>query len=218
MKKTTLTLLALSAAVSVFAQGTILLNTASSGNGISQRVFGPESGDASVSKVGNRSNDTPAGTQVYTGALLSGSNYRAELWGAANTGAAEGALQAGSPFSTFRTGTGAGAVAASTVTFANIPKDNAGGGTFQLRVWDNTSGLYPTWATAEVAWLAGTIAGGKSPLLNLSAIIGGDFNAAPYLAGLQSFNIYSTAVVPEPSTFVLAGLSAAGLLIFRRRK
>ncbi len=35
------------------------------------------------------------------------------------------------------------------------------------------------------------------------------------MENFRSFNIYT---VPEPSTFVLAGLGAASLLIFRRRK
>jgi len=218
MKKLTLTLLALGTAASVFAQGTVTLNTASAGNGVNIRLFGPEAGDATVSKTGNRTSDTPAGTQVYTGALLAGSGYVAQLWGASGLGAAEGSLQGGSGTTTFRTGTGAGVPVATTVTFANIAKDSAAGGTFQLRVWDNSSGLYPTWALAETAWLAGTIAAGKSPLLSLNASIGGDLTTPPFLAGMQAFNIYSIGAVPEPSTFVLAGLGAAGLLIFRRRK
>jgi hypothetical protein len=218
MKKTALTLLALCATLSVFAQGTITFNNASSGNGVSTRMFGPEVGDPQLSKVGNRSNDTPTGTQTYTGALLTGSGFVATLWGAPGTGVAEGSLLLASSGGTtsFRTGAAAGAVAATTATFNNIPKDFGGGGTFQVRVWDNSSGLYATWAAALPAWQNGTIAAGVSPLLNLNAIIGGDFNGAPYLAGLQSFNIYTA--IPEPSSFVLAGLGAAGLLIFRRRK
>jgi len=217
MKKTLLTLLALGTAASVFAQGTVTLNNASAANGVNNRIFGPELGNASLSKVGNRSSDTPAGTQTYTGALLSGSNFRAELWGAPGTGASEASLQAGNPGNSFRTGSGIGVVATTTVTFNNIAKDLASGGTFQLRAWDNSSGLYPTWASFEAAWLAGAPGtfGGKSPLLNLNAAIGGDLTTPPLLVGLQSFNIYS---VPEPTSFVLAGLGAAGLLIFRRRK
>jgi PEP-CTERM motif len=38
------------------------------------------------------------------------------------------------------------------------------------------------------------------------------------LVGLQSFNVTGSAIIPEPTTFALAGLGAAALLIFRRRK
>ncbi len=79
--------------------------------------------------------------------------------------------------------------------------------------WDNSSTLYPTWAQASVAWAAGTIAAGKSGPFNV-ALIGGDVNLPPNI-GVTSFNLY---MVPEPSTFALAGLGAAAMLIFRRRK
>ena len=79
--------------------------------------------------------------------------------------------------------------------------------------WDNSSALYPTWAEASVAWAAGTIAAGKSGAFTLASI-GGDVNTAPFITPL-SFNLY---MVPEPSTFALAGLGAAAMLIFRRRK
>lgn len=43
--------------------------------------------------------------------------------------------------------------------------------------------------------------------------------AAPGVGAFMSpFQVFTTTVVPEPSTFALAGLGLAGLLIFRRRK
>jgi len=215
MKKTTLTMLALLAAVSVFAQGTVNFQNGTAANGVNTRVYGPEVGNTTVSKTGNTAAQTPTGTQTYTGTPL-GSGYLAQLWAANGASQAEGTLQGATTISTFRTGSAAGVIGASTVTLTGVPKD-AAAATMQVRAWDNSSGLYPTWAQAEVAWLAGTIAAGKSALFNLSAI-GGDFNTPPYPVGLQSFNIYTIGAVPEPSTFVLAGLGAAGLLIFRRRK
>jgi hypothetical protein len=80
--------------------------------------------------------------------------------------------------------------------------------------WDNSSGLYSTWAQASVAWAFGLIAAGNSGPFNVSAI-GGTQNSAPTLTGLQSFNLY---FIPEPTTFALAGLGASATLIFRRRK
>jgi len=215
MKKIIIALVALSAAVSVLAQGTVLFNTASTANGVNMRVYGPEV-DTTVAKVGNTASQLPVGTQTYGGALLSGGNYFAQLYAANGAGAAESSLSAATPTTIFRTGTAVGVVAPLTATLASVPLD-AANATIQLRAWDNSSGNYPTWTEASVAWLAGTIAAGKSPLLTVPAI-GGTLNAPPYLAGLQSFNIYTTgAIVPEPSTFAFLGLGALGMLIFRRK-
>jgi hypothetical protein len=100
-----------------------------------------------------------------------------------------------------------------TATLSGVALD-ASAASVEMVAWDNSSGNYPTWAQAKPAWLAGTIAAGESGIFNL-ANIGGTFNTPPNLVGLQSFNLY---LVPEPSTFALAGLGAAALLIFRRRK
>jgi hypothetical protein len=119
---------------------------------------------------------------------------------------------------TFRTGTSLGDVAAITATM--IGGMDAAAASFELVAWDNSSGLYPTWATASIAWAAGLIDAGHSAEFNVSNI-GGTANLAPVftsagatIPGL-SFNLYA---IPEPTTFALAGLGAAALLIFRRRK
>jgi hypothetical protein len=81
-------------------------------------------------------------------------------------------------------------------------------------------GTLNTWALAEQAWLGGQIAAGKS-IVATSGALGGvnsdgvAFPVNPKTVGTTSFNIY---FVPEPSTIALAGLGAASLLIFRRRK
>jgi hypothetical protein len=220
MKKTVLTLLALSATLSVFAQGTVILNNRVTGT-IVTHVYGPELGNAGLRKTGNTAaGNTQPGTQVYTGQLLTGSGYRAQLFGAAGANVDEGLLQAATPVTTFRTGTAAGQFAQVTAVLSGVAAD-APLATLQLRVWDNTSGLYNDWAAASVAWNAGLIAAGFSPTWNQNAI-GGQANPAPNLINstdsaqaLKTFNIY---LVPEPSTFMLAGLGAASLLIFRRRK
>jgi hypothetical protein len=81
-------------------------------------------------------------------------------------------------------------------------------------VWDNTSGLYPTWTQASVAWANGLIAAGRSQEFNVNAM-GGAFNVPPTLDNLTSFNIW---LIPEPTGFALAGLGVGALLIFRQRK
>jgi hypothetical protein len=213
MKRVLLTVVATAAAVSVFAQGTVQFINSSAANGVNAKIYGPESGNY-LSKTGNTTAGTPAGTQTYTGAALAGSGYLAQVLAAPGAGAAESSLvAAASAAVSFRTGTGAGYFAPNSgATLSNVAKD-AGVATIQVVAWDNSSGLYSTWALASNAWRNGLIAAGRSTLFNVSNI-GGDFNTAPYLVGLTSFNFG----VPEPSTMALAGLGAAALLIFRRRK
>jgi hypothetical protein len=217
MKKTLLTFAVSVCAISVFAQGTVNFNNRNTAAGLFVPIYGVNSGSPTESKTGNSAVALPAGTQTYAGALLTGSGYLAQLFAAPGAGAAESALVASAnSITTFRTGTSSGAFAGVTAVLANVLPD-AAVATLQVRAWDNTSGLYPTWAAAEAAWLAGTIAAGKSLLFDLNAI-GGNLNTPPLPVGMQSFNIYTTTAIPEPSTFVLAGLGAASLLIFRRRK
>jgi hypothetical protein len=71
--------------------------------------------------------------------------------------------------SSFRTGAAAGSVASSVATFNNILPD-APIATFQMVAWDNSSGLYPTWTEASIAWMADLIAAGKSPLFTMAAL------------------------------------------------
>jgi len=212
MKKLILTACALTCAVSVFAQGTVVFNNRVAGTLVTHVYY---NATVNTAVFGNGATDLPAGTQDWTGyTLLAGSGYMAQLLAASGANQAESSLQAASsPATTFRMGAAAGFIAGVGATLAGVPGDTATA-TLEMVVWDNSSGQYPTWATAKPAWLAGTIAAGASPLFNLNGI-GGTVNQAPVLAGLQSFNIY---YVPEPSTMALAGLGAAALLIFRRRK
>lgn len=219
MKKTLIALVALTAAASVFAQGTVVFNNRVTGT-ILTRVYAPQVATPTVQVVGNTASDTPVGTQTYTGAQLTGSGWSAQLWAASGT-ATEGSLLAGTPITTFRTGTAAGQVAAATATLTGVAAD-AALATLQLRVWPAT---YATWALAETAWLADnsqTIFIGKSPLFQVDKI-GGQANPAPNLINtakdsfLQSFSLVAHAPIPEPSTFALLGLGALGMMIFRRK-
>jgi len=211
MKKTLLTLAVSACAISIFAQGTVNFNNRNTGASLFAPIYNVNPGNPSESKVGQSAIGLPPGAQTYAGALLTGSGYMAQLFAAPGADALETALVASaSSITTFRTGTSSGAFAGVVATLGNVAKD-AAVATLQVRAWDNTSGLYPTW---QAAFDAKTVAIGSSPLFNLNAI-GGDLNTPPLPTGMQSFNIY---LVPEPSTFVLAGLGAASLLIFRRRK
>jgi hypothetical protein len=212
MKKLALATLALTCAASVFAQGTVNFYNRVTGTTNGPVTFVYLGGNSQ--RVGNGTADTPTGNTDWTGfTRIAGGSFFAQLLAANGANQPENSLTPQGATTTFRTGTASGNVAASTATLGNVPKD-AAFATLQMVAWDNSSGLYSTWAQASVAFNAGLIAAGRSNPFTLSAI-GGDFNTPPNLVGLQSFNIY---LVPEPSTFALAGLGAAALLIFRRRK
>jgi len=96
----------------------------------------------------------------------------------------------------------------------NVPGVAAGGlATIQLQMWYNGSGagLFNSYAAAaQGGGFVGTVTfqnptsnpGGQPPV------------PAGNLSGMPSVNL----TVPEPTTLALAGLGAASLLIFRRRK
>ncbi|HEY9174925.1 MAG TPA: PEP-CTERM sorting domain-containing protein [Verrucomicrobiae bacterium] len=216
MKKLLLAAITMSCASALLAQGTVNFNNRVATSGPWAPVYGPEAGNTSLSLHGNTSTGIPSGTQVYTGAPLAGSAYSAVLFAAPGANAAESSLVASPTVTVFRTGAGAGfvSVPATAAVLPGVAAD-AAVATLQLRAWDNKGGTITTWADAEAAWLAGTIAAGKSATFNVSSI-GGTFNAPPNLSGLTSFNIYYN-IIPEPSTFALLGLGALGMMIFRRK-
>jgi len=221
MKKLILAAITLTTAGSIFAQGTVSFINRLAGTGTSHVYSG------GAPRSGNGPGDVPTGPVDWSGYVLIGtvggmtaSTTFATLIGAPGSGAAESSMQASlTPPTTFRTGAAAGNIVANTATFANIQPD-AAVATFEMVVWDNSSGLYPTWAQASVAIASGQLKySGHSDPFVLNAI-GGAVNTPPNTVssiagqGLQSF----TLLIPEPTTVALAGLGAAALLIFRRRK
>jgi len=224
MKKLILAAFVLTTAVGVFAQGTVTFQSYPIGT---VRVWGPSTTDPGLSLTGNSPTDNPAGTTDYAARSMSpigtsGVNTRygsattfAQLLWANGAGAAESSLTVGGQTTTFRTGTTVGRITQITDTITGLTKDGAAA-TFQVVAWDNFSGQYPTWSQASGAWLEGVIAAGKSTPFTLLAI-GGDVNTPPNTV-FTGFNLYTLGTIPEPSTFALAGLGAAALLIFRRRK
>jgi len=201
----------LGSAVSVLAQGQLNYSIRVTGSVVGH-VYGYSAGEGVRS--GNTATEVPPGATTYAGALLQGTGFSAQLFAALGADQSESALTAvtGSVVS-FRTGATLGGTIA-TLTLA-IPQVPVGGtGTFQLRAWDNLNGTLTTWAAAEQAWNNGLTAAGKSGLFNVAALTEAP-NIPPNMLGFRSFNL---TIVPEPSTFVLAGLGAAALVIFRRRK
>lgn len=212
MKKVIIITASLLCAVGVFAQGTVVFNNIVGGQ-VRAPVFGPELGNPFLAKQGNRAADAPpvGGTQTYTGALLSGTGFTAELWGGP-LGTAEGSLLPATPQKTFRTGTAAGFVNAAaplaSATLGNVPMGRA---TLQLRAWDNMGGSILLWSQV----LANdSIPRGVSALFSPIAVVGEGVNPSPNLVGLESFNIHQ---VPEPSVIALGLLGIGALLMFRRR-
>jgi hypothetical protein len=205
MKKQILTaLMVVGMAAGVMAQGYVNFSTRVTGT-VVQRIYLPQLANPTVSTFGSTASDTPAGTTVYTGARVEGPGYSATLWAAAGADQAESALAlVPGSLTPFRTGSALGGTP-TPIALAVPGVAPASTGTFQIRVWDNTGGA--TWDTALVR--------GASQLFNVSNLGDGVLTLPADMANFQSFSLY---VVPEPSTFVLAGLGAAALLIFRRRK
>jgi len=211
MKKLILSAIAITCAASVFAQGTVNFLNRPAG-GITYVYLSPASVTSAIQ--GNGTLESVTGTTDWSAfTRLAGSGYSAVLLSAPGSGQPESSLVAASPVTTFRTGTAAGNWASTTETLANVAKD-AAVATAEVAVWDNKGGTVNTWAQAKPLWLAGTLAAGVSGTFDILSI-GGDVNTPPTGAPAKSFNIY---IVPEPSTMALAGLGAAALLIFRRRK
>jgi hypothetical protein len=184
MKKLLLDACALACSASAFAQGTVLLNNHVSG-AVVTHVYAPSAWDQGLGQVGNGSNDFPPGTVNWGGFTpLSGPGFTAQLWAAPGLNQPESTLQPAFPTTTFRTGGGAGFVAAVTVTLPNVPPDSMDGATLVLRVWDNQCGTITSWdqAWARFADL------GECPPFNVYQI-GGVFTSPPQLVGLQSFSL-----------------------------
>lgn len=198
MKKVLLTLCAAVVATSVMAQGTISFNNRVTGTIVTHVYLGGTS-----QMAGNGANDTPSGGMDWAGlTALSGAGYSAALLSGVSV---DNLVFQPTSVTTFRTGAAAGFIAPVTVTLSNVPKD-APSAFFQMVAWDNQGGTVTDWRNALVS--------GASPVFTVAGI-GGDLTPTPNPVGLQSFNIYP---IPEPSTFALAGLGAAALMIFRRRR
>lgn len=189
------------ASLSTFAQGYIDLSW-TGGSGIT---------------VGAQSNPASQSAGWFTG-----SDYMLQAYMASGTGQAEGSL---SPIASLRTTflggptsaaggpTTDGAGLFASAVFANTGFAVGAADTIQIRVWYAGGGAQ----TYEAALAAG-VNTGKSGLLSITPA-DQTSPSAPSLdtAGMAAFSVSATPI-PEPSTFALAGLGAAAMLIFRRRK
>lgn len=213
MKKPVLAAAAMVVAVVGFAQGTVQFNNSTAG--ALTKVYLPDgynaygiASSASAPKTGNTATDSIAGTQVYTGALLEGNTFTAQLWAANGSGQPESALVAGNS-TTFRTGANAGRLAPITATLNNVPPD-AAVASLQIRVFPTS---YGSWANTLAALNAGDPLAwfGKSIVFDITQV-GGQVNTPPAMTGLTSFSLGNP--IPEPTT---AALTVLGLIVLATR-
>ena len=201
MKKLLLTLTVVAAsALTMYGQGRVLFNNLSSATGI---------------RVGAQNQGATGGA---AGAAI-GANYSAQLlWAPVGTYTETSFLAAvlGSSASVPFIGTtgggpttdGAGLFDGGTIPNPVGTTMPAGNYTMMARAWFN-GGQYATYDLAKT--------GGRNVgfvIFNQSATA---FPAGAPTTVFPDFTVGST-IVPEPSTFALAGLGAAALLLFRRRK
>ena len=224
MKKLLLTTAALAIVTGALAQGTVQFNTRLTAGSppYYTQVFAPEPGNPGVQRTGNTALNLPAGTQTYGGAPLTGNAWTAQLFSLPGSTIPVGpvtsygvlltdTLVGQAATTTFRTGTSFGSVAGITATLQNVLPD-APNAVLQMRVFPTSFG---SWANAVAAFnSADSLAFlGASPMFVVN-LIGGSVNLPPQLTGVS----FSMVAAPEPSSFALAGLGMASLLIFRRRK
>jgi len=211
MKKLALVTLVAATAASSFAQG--FLEWGNSFTGVARNpIYAPDSAQPGTSFSGQSALGVPTGSTVYSGALLQGTGFTFAVYAGPSSAVDSSALSL-LVSTTFRTAAGnalpAGLVLGGTVTVPGVAPGNQA--KFQIRVWDNQGGTITSYANAATraasAMVSSAALGGVDS--------GGNPVATPQTVGWSSFSVSS---VPEPGTFVLAGLGAAGLLIFRRRK
>jgi hypothetical protein len=210
MKKILIGLGTVVCAVSVFAQGQIAFNTRVLGT-LVVPVYGLQVGNPLEGLQGQSPAGVPAGTVAYTGPLLSGTGYSAQLFGGA-LGTADDALRPMSPATTFRTQAALLGFVVTPATAATLDGVAVGSSArIQMRAWDNRGGTVTSW---DQVLLDPSIPRGYSLAFD-SAPLGGGPTPPPNLIGLTSFNLFQ---VPEPSVIALGVLGVGALLLFRRRK
>lgn len=145
-------------------------------------------------------------TDLATGLGLGGTGWIAQLW-YGPAGSTESSLIGHATTATFSTTAAqAGYFFGGARTIATIPVGSVA--VTQVRVWNAAAGA--DWLTASAS-ASGIV--GRSALVNVT--LTGPPATPANMVGLAAFTV---APVPEPSSFALAGLGAAALLIFRRRK
>jgi hypothetical protein len=241
MKKLILTAVLSVASVAAFGQGTIdLLNIAKT-SGFVSPIFQPNPGSPANQQVGQPSTAVytgalPTGTTVYGGLPVTTAYDMVLLYSLNNTVTSYSQMSVAT-IVPFRSATTASSSPSGGILAPGaIPIPGTTGGT-PIAFCIGAFFVDPTVAAAVAA-------GGSTPA-SIYAAAYGDFTGGDGVAQMgwgsivpniqlggsdtaggphvepstiQGWTSFSLTVTPEPSTFVLAGLGAAGLLLFRRRK
>lgn len=186
--------------VGAFAQGEIVFNNRIT-NTLVAPVYDVEPSNQTLIQQGNAASGTPAGTQIYNGALLSGTGYTAQLFGGTTNTATE-TLTPLSPATNFRTTNSAGFIAAppNAVSVPGVPEGQRA--KIQMRSWKNFGGTITNWQ--QVLANPNIPRGESTPFISLP--LGGLFVAPPNLIGLQSFNLAR----PAPVEFISSSFLTNG--------
>jgi hypothetical protein len=169
--------------VTARSQGQLVFNNRVN-NVVVAPLYGLEPSDPGLAKHGNTVAGIPAGTQTYSGELLAGTGFTAQLFGG-STRAVVANLQTLLPPVTFRTGTVAGFVVAPPFTVRVPGVAEAAPANVVLRAWENRAGTITNWA--QVLADPGIARGESIPFV--TPPLGGAFHAPPNLIGLESFNL-----------------------------
>ena len=203
MKKLLLTFTMVAAsALTMYGQGRVLFNNLSAATGIQVRAVnnqGASGGTAGQNVGANYSIQlmwAPVGnyaTDVAFAAAALGSSAAVPFFGATGGGP---------------TTDGAGLFDGGTIPNPVGTSMPAGNYSMMARAWFNTG-----FATYDLSK-----AGGRNTGYVIFAQAATAFPAGAPNTVFPTFTVGTSGVIPEPSTFALAGLGAAALLLFRRRK
>src|SRR2546428_9213708 len=187
-------------------QGTFIFHFNNQGFNFGARaqIYGPDTDDPYRQVWGNTTNASPPGTQTYSGAPLTGTNYSVEAFYSLTQVRDIFQLATNaSPIATTRTKPFDGYfdIGDRYITEANPPDANIHNYwvLMQVRAWDNAGGQLGSWDEAWNAALAGSgrSVGWSKVFLQQLAI---GIELPPGLINFESFNAFS---VPEPRVLSL---------------